>query len=283
MKKTFHRTAPDWVKTGMVLFIMMGIFALHPERSIFAETKDVSTTTDLENIIGRIKKQFAIDIIYQDFPDLGWHKASFKGSTQKDHEDLVRYLNLFAKELGKYPKCFFEKTQLKAVILVKKLFYKDKPAEGFYDWRNNMVIWDFLRSRHSELAQRHNIHHELFHLIEYAALGYLPDWQDITWAQLNDPAFQYGRKNIWDPRDRQSFLEPEVQGFLTPYSMTAIEEDKAEVFACLMMDTQSKIVYRWIKDDPILDAKVRFIKDFMPKFCPEMNEEFWQRIISNQH
>ena len=61
--------------------------------------------------------------------------------------------------------------------------------------------------------------------------------------------------------------------------MLAIEEDKAEVFACLMMPSQSRILHRWIKDDPVLEKKTAFIKNLVGRFCSEINEDFFTRLI----
>ena len=96
---------------------------------------------------------------------------------------------------------------------------------------------------------------------------------------LNDPEFKYRLNNMREINLVEKFGGPEHKGFMTAYSLTGIEEDKAEIFACLMMSSQSKLLHRWIKDDQILKEKVQFIKSFIPKFCPEMNDQFWNKIL----
>jgi hypothetical protein len=69
-------------------------------------------------------------------------------------------------------------------------------------------------------------------------------------------------------------LTDKFPGVLNHYSTTAVEEDKAEVFANLIVD--SKYVANRAKKDRVLSAKVERMKELLVAFCPEMNDKFWE-------
>jgi len=56
--------------------------------------------------------------------------------------------------------------------------------------------------------------------------------------------------------------------------MTGIEEDKAEVFATLIV--QPEYVTQRTDKDQVLAAKVTRMKDILRHFCPEACEALWE-------
>jgi hypothetical protein len=66
-------------------------------------------------------------------------------------------------------------------------------------------------------------------------------------------------------------------GFLNRYSMTAIEEDKAELYAGMIRQYHSIIHSK----DLILVEKAKIIKLRLYQFCNDMDEEFWKRVASH--
>ena len=67
-----------------------------------------------------------------------------------------------------------------------------------------------------------------------------------------------------------------VIGFLEPYSTSGLEEDKAEVFANMMVAPD--YVKQRAASDPVIRAKVARMKELLADFCPNMNKEFWERV-----
>jgi hypothetical protein len=55
-----------------------------------------------------------------------------------------------------------------------------------------------------------------------------------------------------------------------------VEEDKAEVFANLIVDFAYVEVRA--KKDRVLNAKVERMKELLVKFCPAMNDELWDKV-----
>lgn len=119
------------------------------------------------------------------------------------------------------------------------------------------------------------MHHEFFHIIDFASFGYE---RDAEWETLNAPGMTY------DPvaataagHGPSSDITHPAGGFLTRYSMANSREDKAELFSNLMFnDLQAREL---IKRDKLLAAKVALLKARLLKFCPELDDGFWARAI----
>ena len=73
-----------------------------------------------------------------------------------------------------------------------------------------------------------------------------------------------------------SILTDKYSGFLNYYSTTGVEEDKAEVFANLIVDPA--YVENRIKNDAVLRAKVKMMQKLLRSFCPDVNAAFWKRV-----
>jgi hypothetical protein len=118
------------------------------------------------------------------------------------------------------------------------------------------------------------LHHEFFHVIDYRDDGEV--YRDDAWAALNPRSFRYGSggKNA-QQRSDTSLLTDRLPGFLTHYSTTGVEEDKAELFAHLL--ASGPHVRERCERDAVLQAKVERMKKLLADFCPEMDEEFWAK------
>jgi hypothetical protein len=107
------------------------------------------------------------------------------------------------------------------------------------------------------------------------------DFSDRGWAALNSPDFGYGSGGLaanYGP-DRIFWVMPGVEwgnGFLNQYSMTAPEEDQAEIFAHLL--TEPALVNARLTADEILRSKVERLKASLETFCPDVNPAFWQDV-----
>jgi hypothetical protein len=84
---------------------------------------------------------------------------------------------------------------------------------------------------------------------------------------LNPAGFKYGDGG-WSARDLPwtGILTDQYPGFLNHYSTTGVEEDKAEVFANLIMNEE---FVKWrARCDPIVRLKVDVLKERLARFCP---------------
>jgi len=125
----------------------------------------------------------------------------------------------------------------------------------------------------SSAAPRSVIHHEFFHIIDYRDDGEL--YADRRWMDLNPVEFQYGSggKNAQDDSSA-SLMTSDRPGFLNSYSRTGVEEDKAEVFANMIVN--GGLLAGRASTDPVLRAKMERMKELLAKFCPEIDDTFWE-------
>ena len=103
------------------------------------------------------------------------------------------------------------------------------------------------------------------------------DHADEQWAALNPPGFKYGGGGKSAQGEQNaSILTDKVPGFLTLYATTGVEEDKAVVFANLLVDFA--YVEKRARKDQVLRAKAERMRELLAAFCPEMDEAFWKTV-----
>ena len=227
---------------------------------------------DIENHIRAIQRKYHLEIIYRVLPPIDDPKLHFTLAVPTDDPFLLKYLELLEEEWAKYPSSFLAQSPLRQVYIVKRLFLEEQAVEGFAEKTRRVIILDFLRSRSNALRQRHNFHHEIFHSV-FGRIG-----QDTDWEELNAEGFQYGKQK---ETESDNFDQPRL-GFVTNYAMTAIEEDKAEVFGCLMMPSQHKLIRRWMEKDMVLKRKVEYMLRRLHDFCNEMDEDYWKGLMESK-
>jgi len=119
------------------------------------------------------------------------------------------------------------------------------------------------------------IHHEFFHIVDLLDDGQL--YEDERWAKLNPPGFKYGPGGI-NLQNDPTVTEPgkDTPGFLNRYAASGVEEDKAEVFAHLMVEAKE------MKDraakDKYLRAKIDRMKELLAEFTPTVDAKFWKAV-----
>ena len=69
-------------------------------------------------------------------------------------------------------------------------------------------------------------------------------------------------------------------GFLNRYATSGVEEDKAEIFAHLM--TEYALVGKRAATDDVIFKKMSAMKALLAKFCPDLNEVFWDELSHRQ-
>ena len=203
-------------------------------------------------------------------------KASYGviNGQRADRGTLNRYVRVFAPEFTLYPAEFVKRSKLKRVVICQKLSFDGQLRNAIPDWENDTLYLDAERGSSNALYLRKVIHHEFFHIIDYYDDGNI--YQDERWKGLNPAAFNYGRggRNVQQLAET-SVLVDKFPGFLNHYSTTGVEEDKAEIFANLIVDP-SHVAVRASKD-PVLSAKVSHMKELLSAFCPQMNDAFWAK------
>lgn len=193
--------------------------------------------------------------------------------------DLQNYTSLFALEFTLYPPELLQRSQLKRVVLCKNLSFADQRRNAIPDFEHDALYLDVSRGAYSKSYLRKVIHHEFFHIIDYRDDGSV--YKDERWASLNPANFKYGNGGrLVQELQETSVLTNKYAGFLNHYSTTAVEEDKAEMFANLIVDFE--YVENRARIDPVINAKVERMKELLVRFCPEMNDEFWERVCQTK-
>jgi len=194
---------------------------------------------------------------------LDWRSAI--PSENVTHEYVEKVLS---KELFMYSNQIIRKSKLNRIVLCKNLATMGDRAAGLTDahWisrlglKKNTICLDV---EQSGLFARMLVHHEIFHMIDY--YDDLARWSDPDWCKLNEKAFKYGKRS---PCERSK-----ISGLITDYAMSNVYEDKAEVYAHMIIDyrgTESRA-----EKDPILKSKVLRMKELLKRFSNLYDDNFW--------
>jgi hypothetical protein len=104
-------------------------------------------------------------------------------------------------------------------------------------------------------------------------------WTDPEWVALNPAGFEYGkltRGGIHDRTAETGLLSTEYPGFVNRYGTGNVPDDKADLFAYLM------VIHYWVLEraqkDSYLQAKVKLIKSRLAGFEPGLDASFWERV-----
>ena len=229
--------------------------------------------------ISNIERAYGIKIFYKNIPQSTWKELKYTKASPLDKEQLLEYLRLFDGEFRKYPKNFIKRTKLKCVALVKQLSISGQVRAAIPDYYKEILFLDFAHKNNSDIYLKHVIHHEFYHMIEKQFNGDAY-WKDPNWARLNEKDFKYGMGGAFAQGNSDMYAINHLKkGFINLYSMSALEEDKAEIYASLFIEPENRKVNEWIKDDYILNNKVRYIKAFIFKCCKEMDCEYWANLF----
>lgn len=194
-----------------------------------------------------------------------------------DGDSLERYAGLLAAEFGLYPVALVRRARLRRVVLCEDLAFAGQRRNAVPDWEHDTLYLDVGRGAYNPTYLRKVIHHEFFHLVDYSDDGVI--YADPSWAALNPASFRYGAggRTVQEVGPT-SLLSDKIPGFLNHYSTLGVEEDKAEVFANLIVAPAA--VATRAEADPVLAAKVARLKVGLGRFAPEVDDAFWARCRS---
>lgn len=194
--------------------------------------------------------------------------------------DLDSYRTLLVEEWSRYPVELVAKTGLKRIILCQDLAYNGQKRTAIPDFIHDDLYLDVSRGRYNEGYVRMVIHHEYFHIIDWRDDGQL--YRDPVWAALNTPGFHYGTGGAAVQNDSTvSLLTDALPGFLTKYSASGVEEDKAELFAHALVEPET--VAKRAEKDTVLAAKLVRLKELLQSYVPSLTAAFWDKREEKPH
>jgi hypothetical protein len=191
-----------------------------------------------------------------------------------DAGQIVKYAKIFCDEFSLYPPDLIRRCRLRRIVLCKRLSFDGDHWNAVPDLEHDTLYLDVSSIEFNEQYSRVVIHHDFFHMVDRRS-GLMALNND-RWSLLNPADFRYGSggRNA-QSNARSGVLTRCYPGFLNHYSTTSAEEDKAEIFANLIV--KADYVTDWLGSDIVLQAKVSRIKASMKAFCPEMDESFFTR------
>jgi hypothetical protein len=204
-------------------------------------------------------------------------------ATEATDPEIQAYLPLLERELSLYPSGFLARSGLKQIILCRGLSFEGMTIGGTADLEHDAVYLDvghgpaLLNGGHDPALSRYlrlAIHHELFHYFDFKDDRLI--YSDEAWSRLNEPSFEYGLGGRSMQGDPKAGEPADIPGFLTRYATSGVEEDKAEMFAHMMVEYG--IVDWKTRDDRVLSDKMTQIERIMKKFRSDANELFWDRV-----
>src|SRR5262245_30313681 len=188
---------------------------------------------------------------------------------------LERYVPLFVEEFVLYPRSLVKRARLRRIVLCEGLSFAGQLRGAIPDWGNDTLYLDVQRGAYDRTYMCKVIHHEFFHMIDYRDDSRVYD--DAAWAALNPKGFKYGAGGTSAQESaKTSLLTDRYPGFLNHYSTTGVEEDKAEMFANMVVDPAH--VEERAKNDPVVNAKAKRMRELLAAFCPEMDARFWEGV-----
>ena len=198
--------------------------------------------------------------------------------------DINFYLPLLILELSLYPKNFFKRINLKNITLSNNIVFHSGNYEnyraGLPDYEEDTLSLIFSCKERSIKYIRNVIHHELFHYFYFMYVGPFEDRDDL-WEMFNPKGFEYSMKSeLWSQKEILSGDYQDYDSFVSYFSKTKLEEDKAEVFSYMV--TSGNDVKDLVKREGVI-GKFLYIRQLMEKFDEKYFKQkmgdFWNRVI----
>jgi hypothetical protein len=193
--------------------------------------------------------------------------------------ELESYLRIFAFEWSLYPPELVKRAGLKKVVFCQRLSFEKQFRTGIPDFENDVLYLDVTKGRGSDLYVRKVIHHEFFHIVDLRDDGKL--YEDDRWCALNPPGFKYGPGGARLQHDPTVTLTGKDEpGFLNRYATAGVEEDKADVFAHMIVEP--KMIAERASKDAYVKAKVERMTELLASFSASMDKTFWESVSKTE-
>jgi hypothetical protein len=250
----------------------------------FPDGKDVDEaySDDFASAFAAAGERFGVEIVWGFGELYEEYNGGLREAKQPADWEIALYAPVLLEEMSLYPDDILQKSGVKKVVICRDLVVTTdglpQHISGHLDYEREALYpaTDYTYKVNNRAKQRRVLHHALYHMIDNG-MGDVPE--DDEWRSLLDEGFEYGQFGEAGHTDRTSktgLLTTEYPGFLNKYSTGHIADDKADIFAYLMV-AHHYVMARAAEDEQIA-RKVTMIKERMKEFSPEMDEEFWERI-----
>lgn len=247
-----------------------------PSRTGDASEKSPATTHKVDSPkadekLADLAKKYRISIIVKDVRfELKIYDGVLSGKAA-NIQDLTSYLRILDSEWRLYPVDLITRSNLRRIVLCSDLSFAGLDCTGLPDFGRADLYLNVSCARDDPLFLRKCIHHEFFHIIDYqnGTLG-----ADERWSRLLPKGVKYGKGGRYaQDNPEASWIRSDLPGFLNTYSMSGVDEDKAEVFANMVAN--SRVFKEMASRDIRLRKKAELMKEFLQTFCPSLDDSFW--------
>ncbi|OGF47923.1 MAG: hypothetical protein A2452_09495 [Candidatus Firestonebacteria bacterium RIFOXYC2_FULL_39_67] len=227
--------------------------------------------------IEKFEKKYKITV---DYKKLFYNSSGVNGEKALDSQ-LAVYVPMLMSEFSIYPPALFESSMMKKIVLCRNMKNNENQRLGYALFmRGNNAFFQNVGELDTFNHIRLTVHHEFFH-----SLDELKGEEEEEWEKLNPKDFKYFcRFGIGEEfldkiaKDRQN--KKPFSGFITRYSQANAKEDRAEIFCHMVF--YPEVIKKKSKNDPVIAAKIKYIKALLSKMCKEMDDGFWEMAEKRQ-
>lgn len=199
----------------------------------------------------------------------------YKTLEKKHQGELNHYLKLFSEEFQKLPLDLIQVSGLKTVAFVHLLAIAEQNRAAVPDYNHEVLYYDILAGLAPYL--RHVVHHEFYHMLEQQLYG-TAYYKDPDWLALNPPNFQYGLGGAATREVSAAKFTHPFPGFVNGYSMSGVEEDKAEIWSLIWTSESWHLVKAMVEKDPILQEKLHLLMQQLQCKAPSLKSA-WPHYV----
>jgi hypothetical protein len=177
---------------------------------------------------------------------------------------MIDYGPVLAEELSVYPKGLLERLGIRQLLLACDLRDEGEQLLGGRALGRDRIILNADGSDVPHYASSNAIHHEIFHIID-------------RWGYARDKEWEAGSRYYAKDESRGTWNAPStVSGFIDNYSRSCPGEDKAQVYANLIIRYRS--LASLAAKDPVLARKVALMKARLAGLKLGFDDAFWARM-----
>ena len=233
---------------------------------VLASCRPVRSASAPVDAIAIIEREFGVAVVSSDVATLLEQPGRGVSGVDPDSSALLEYSRFLVKELREYPRDAFACAGIRKIILATPLLVRMEPraAVPLPDIDALVLNPSPVFAREDYLARV--FHHEFYHMLDGPRSARVLN--EAAWREVNPAEFSYGRGGGTAYTSLGDFfsIRSPTDGFITAYAMTAIEEDRAEVFSTLIL--MPKEVQALASQDRRLQLKIDLLKQHLRAMCP---------------
>jgi len=198
--------------------------------------------------------------------------------TDKKIVQFKAFVRMLRDELDMYPDAIVSRLGFGNIYILDEFTFRDvKLAGQSFSWIPKPAVAYGLNSFKPEDANSRaffsrTTHHEVFHAMERQFTRSGGPLFGATWDALNEPGFKYRiGPNSVSAEGQPTHTKDNVgrKGFAEPYGMNIATDDRATLYARMMVADQ--VFYARLATDPILLAKTKRIQEFFGNIRQEFS------------